>query len=69
MSKSEKKVDLKTKSNKKDFINRFCNKLELNENFINIIYIVCKISKNNITIKNTPPSMQGVSIMLLKKKT
>ena len=71
MSKSEKKVDLKTKSiSPEDFINRFCNKLELNEKFINIIYNVCKISlKNNIISENTPPSIaSGCIYYVIKKK-
>ena len=41
-----------------DFIERFCNKLKIEEDDVSIIASLCEISlKNNIISENTPPSI------------
>lgn len=50
-------------------IERFCNKLELNEKTTDIIMNICKISiANNIISENTPPSIAAGCIFYFNKK-
>ena len=50
-------------------IERFCNKLELNENSIRIVMEICRISiEKNIISENTPPSIAAGCIFYFTKK-
>jgi len=50
-----------------DFIERFCNKLNLDQ-YINTIKLICNISiENNIISENTPPSIAAGCIFLFVK--
>ena len=70
MDKKNKNRITKTKSTKpEDFINRFCNKLNIHENEILKILKICKITvKNNIISENTPPSIASGCIYYYIKK-
>ena len=59
MNKSNKGRLSKTTSIKPgDLINRFCNKLNISEDLIKNIFLICEITiKNNIISENTPPSI------------
>lgn len=53
----------------KDFIDRFCNKLKIEEHDSNIINRICEIAlKNNIISENTPPSIAAGCIFYYIKK-
>ena len=71
MDKKNKNRISKTKSTKpEDFINRFCNKLEINEEDIEKILKICKLTvKYNIISENTPPSIASGCIYYFTKKT
>ena len=70
MDKKNKNRISKTKSTKpEDFINRFCNKLEINEEDIEKILKICKLTvKYNIISENTPPSIAAGCIYYFTKK-
>ena len=70
MDKKNKNRISKTKSTKpEDFINRFCNKLEINEEDIETILKICKMTvKYNIISENTPPSIASGCIYYFTKK-
>lgn len=52
-----------------DFIDRFCNKLKIEEDDVDIITSLCEISlKNNIISENTPPSIAAGCIFYFIKK-
>jgi transcription initiation factor TFIIB len=51
-----------------DFIKRFCNKLKVDEKFVNIITRVCDTAiENNIISENTPPSIAAGCIYYASK--
>ena len=71
MDKKNKNRISKTKSTKpEDFINRFCNKLNIGENDTKDILLICNITvTNNIISENTPPSIaSGCIYYFIKKK-
>ena len=71
MDKKNKNRISKTKSTKpEDFINRFCNKLNIGENDTSDILQICNITvKNYIISENTPPSIaSGCIYYFIKKK-
>jgi transcription initiation factor TFIIB len=70
MDKKNKNRISKTKSTKpEDFINRFCNKLNIEEQYTIKILEICKITvKNNIISENTPPSIASGCIFYFTKK-
>ena len=71
MDKKNKNRISKTKSTKPiDFINRFCNKLNINESDTQNILNICKITvENSIISENTPPSIaSGCIYYFIKKK-
>jgi transcription initiation factor TFIIB len=70
MNKMNKGRVLHTESIKPDdFIKRFCNKLNIDENSIIIIRKICEISlDNNIITENTPPSVASGCIFYFIKK-
>ena len=71
MDKKNKNRISKTKSTKpENFINRFCNKLNINEKDTEQILAICKITeKNSIISENTPPSIaSGCIYYFIKKK-
>jgi len=71
MDKKNKNRISKTKSTKPyDFINRFCNKLEINDEDIEKILKICKMTvKYNIISENTPPSIASGCIYYFTKRT
>ena len=70
MDKKNKNRISKTKSTKpEDFINRFCNKLNIEELETDKILKICNITvKNNIISENTPPSIASGCIYYYVKK-
>tara|TARA_B100000029_G_scaffold225179_2_gene222990 strand:+ start:228 stop:1193 length:966 start_codon:yes stop_codon:yes gene_type:complete len=71
MNKKNKKRLTNNKSIKPEhFIDRFCNKLKMEENDVHTISEICKESlKNNIISENTPPSIAaGCIFYYIKKK-
>ena len=71
MDKKNKDRISKTKSTKpEDFINRFCNKLNIGETDTSLILQICNITvKNYIISENTPPSIaSGCIYYFIKKK-
>ena len=70
MDKKNKNRISKTKSTKpEDFINRFCNKLNIEEKQTKQILEICKITvENNIISENTPPSIASGCIFYFTKK-
>lgn len=70
MNKSNRKRLTNTQSIKpEDFIERFCNKLKIEEDGVSIIARLCEISlKNNIISENTPPSIAAGCIFYYIKK-
>ena len=53
-----------------DFIERFCNRLNIEEKYIHEVKKICNIvMENNITIENTPPSIaSGCIFYFIKEK-
>ena len=52
-----------------DFIERFCNRLNIEEKYINEVKKICNIvMENNITIENTPPSIASGCIFYFIKE-
>jgi len=70
MDKKNKNRISKTKSTKpEDFINRFCNKLNIKDRDTKKILEICNITvKNNIISENTPPSIASGCIYYFTKK-
>ena len=70
MDKKNKNRISKIKSTKPDdFIHRFCNRLEINEEDIEKILKICSLTvKNNIISENTPPSIASGCIYYFIKK-
>ena len=71
MNKHNKTRVLHTESIKPDdFIKRFCNKLDINEESTEVIHEICRISlENNIIAENTPPSIASGCIYYFIKRT
>tara|TARA_Y100000996_G_scaffold415089_1_gene408149 strand:- start:2258 stop:2920 length:663 start_codon:yes stop_codon:yes gene_type:complete len=71
MDKKNKNRISKTKSTKpEDFINRFCNKLNIQEKDTEKVLSICKITVENFIIsENTPPSIASGCIYYFIKKT
>ena len=71
MDKKNKNRISKTKSTKPgDFINRFCNKLNIQEKDTEKVLSICKITVENFIIsENTPPSIASGCIYYFIKKT
>jgi transcription initiation factor TFIIIB Brf1 subunit/transcription initiation factor TFIIB len=70
MDKKNKNRISKTKSTKpEDFINRFCNKLNIEDLETEKILKICNVTvKNNIISENTPPSIASGCIYYYVKK-
>ena len=69
MNKNNKnRLSKKDSINPNDFIERFCNKLNISEENIEIINLICKLSINeNIISENTPPSIAAGCIFYFIK--
>ena len=62
-NKNKDRINVKISINPSDFLERFCDQLELNENDIKKITYICNfIFSNNIISENTPPSIAAGSI-------
>lgn len=67
--KNKNRISKKKSTKPDDFINRFCNKLEINEEDIEKILKICKLTiKYNIISENTPPSIASGCIYYFTKK-